>query len=148
MAEEIPHAPPLPMQVGDFSYADDHGVPGSGGVADQRRWDAWARLTQPLLSAVPMLHIPGNHESETQPSGGDATFASYNARYPLPTDPLRDVATSPNWQRSYLGELRRYTCRRGGRVWLCPAVVTRHSMVWRIRSGGLGGLGGSAVGAS
>ena len=31
-----------------------------------RRWDAWARLTEPLLATVPAVYIAGNHEIEMQ----------------------------------------------------------------------------------
>lgn len=70
--------------LGDFSYADKHvalanadGKAAAGGVrwsydklhppySDQRRWDSWARLMEPLLSAAPMVSVMGNHDAEMQ----------------------------------------------------------------------------------
>lgn len=51
-------------------------------TSQQLRWDSWARLTEPLLSTVPALHVGGNHEVERLPDG--STFTSFNARYPVP----------------------------------------------------------------
>lgn len=39
---------------GNWSYP---AVPAS----QQLRWDAWARLTEPLLASVPSVFVPGNH---------------------------------------------------------------------------------------
>ncbi len=39
-----------------------------------RRWDAWARMHQPLFSRVPLLHCPGNHESEVLLAQGNTAF--------------------------------------------------------------------------
>lgn len=44
-------------------------------AAWRRRWDAWARLTQPLYSRVPVAHVAGNHETELQISNDYHTFA-------------------------------------------------------------------------
>jgi Icc-related predicted phosphoesterase len=83
------------MVVGDFTYADEHLtndtiVPELRGIFNvkyakqtyQPRWDTWGRFTEPVVSTRPMLHNHGNHEIETQVDG--TTFASYDARYPIP----------------------------------------------------------------
>jgi len=31
-----------------------------------RRWDSWARMTEPLVSKVPMITVSGNHDIEVQ----------------------------------------------------------------------------------
>ncbi len=35
-----------------------------------RRWDGWARMTQPLLSRVPLMATGGNHVRRHLPGGG------------------------------------------------------------------------------
>ena len=40
------------------------------------------RMLQPLVSHVPMLSVPGDHEIEPLPS--EAVFTAYNARFPQP----------------------------------------------------------------
>jgi hypothetical protein len=61
-------APDAILHLGDLSYSD----------GDHYRWDSYARLLEPLASAVPMAHVGGNHELV---SGGESWFA-YKARYP------------------------------------------------------------------
>lgn len=39
--------------------------------SQQLRWDAWARLTEPLFSSIPAVFVPGNHEV----CGASALFA-------------------------------------------------------------------------
>ncbi len=55
----------------------------------QPRWDTWQRLFQPLISAIPGMWLPGNHEREVLPFGTSFTDykamqTSYNARFPVP----------------------------------------------------------------
>lgn len=38
-------------------------------ASQQLRWDAWARLTEPLLATVPAVYVPGNHGECAVPSG-------------------------------------------------------------------------------
>ncbi|PSC76955.1 purple acid phosphatase 15 isoform X2 [Micractinium conductrix] len=93
--------PDAVVVVGDFTYADDH--PPAGGTphwgtmfaTEQRRWDAWARLTQPLLARLPLVSCRGNHEIEQLLEAQNATSTAANARYPYPQDPAR-IATQPN----------------------------------------------------
>jgi hypothetical protein len=76
----------------------------NGGVlwtSDQRRWDAWARMMEPLLATHPMLACPGNHEIEWLEGDGRA-FAAYNARYPQPRRAGAPVATAPDARDAYL----------------------------------------------
>lgn len=77
----------LVFLIGDFTYADHYtasGIPGTGpsNTTYQPRWDTWARMWEPILSHVPVLHTNGNHEIEAQPDG--MRQESYNARYPVP----------------------------------------------------------------
>ncbi|KAF8059726.1 PAP15 [Scenedesmus sp. PABB004] len=91
----------LLMIQGDLSYADRSDLPGvtpAGckmcNASDTHefdygpRWDTWGRLFQPLLSAVPTIVIPGNHEVAFEPDPLVAPIdiplrqATYNARYP------------------------------------------------------------------
>jgi hypothetical protein len=53
---------------GDLSYAD----------GEHRRWDAFARLYEPLWSSVPVAHTGGNHEV----SSGGENWLAYSYRYP------------------------------------------------------------------
>jgi hypothetical protein len=65
------------------------------------RWDSWKNLLQPLLSAIPSMSVPGNHELEFLPGG--ATYSNwtamqmaYNARAPQATrGPLLQPSTAP-----------------------------------------------------
>ena len=58
------------VHTGDLSYAD--------GFAP--RWDSFGELTEFVLSELPMLNVPGNHDFVQ--NGMDLT--SYMARYPTP----------------------------------------------------------------
>ena len=70
--------------TGDFSYADDYSASspdnvlasGVGGVAEPR-WDTFAKLTEPLFSRFPTIHVAGNHEIQ----GGAGCFISGNGNY-------------------------------------------------------------------
>ena len=53
---------------GDLSYAD----------GDHYRWDSWARMYEPLWSAVPSAHTGGNHEV----SSGGENWLAYSRRFP------------------------------------------------------------------
>ncbi|KAF8059725.1 PAP15 [Scenedesmus sp. PABB004] len=92
----------LLMIQGDLSYADQPQIEGtvppgcvmcnaSDGPEDfdyGPRWDTWGRLFQPLMSAVPTIMIPGNHECGFEPDPLAAALdiplrqRVYNARYP------------------------------------------------------------------
>jgi hypothetical protein len=62
----------------DFCYADGTSADGVSVVpapdlptsAYHPLWEAWARLFEPLLSAVPLLHTPGNHVRARDDDGG------------------------------------------------------------------------------
>lgn len=41
---------------------------------------------EPLTSRIPMMVIEGNHEIEPQGQGGAVTFASYLARFAVPSE--------------------------------------------------------------
>lgn len=70
--------------VGDYSYADGW----------SERWDAFGVLSEPLMSAVPHLGVPGNHEiSEGRYQGHD-----WEMRYPVPYE-----SDSPWWYSYELG---------------------------------------------
>ncbi|KAJ1479613.1 Metallo-dependent phosphatase-like protein [Baffinella frigidus] len=70
--------------IGDLAYAD--------GGAD--RWDSFGRLMEPLLSAMPLMVLPGNHEIEVDAT--HETFLPYRHRYNMPevlpekTAPIRN----------------------------------------------------------
>jgi len=63
------------LLVGDLSYAD----------GDQRRWDSWERLVEPVFAELPLLTLAGNHETEAT-EDGDA-FLAYRSRYRQPGEP-------------------------------------------------------------
>lgn len=101
--------PDVVVMLGDLSYADLY-FPNqtdanwsfaSPPATQQLRWDAFARLTEPLLARVPGIYIGGNHETEIQTLAGGATFTAFNARYPGPQDPSR-IDTAPNTASHYL----------------------------------------------
>lgn len=101
------------LVVGDLSYADNPtvtgSVPGTCTVVAgtyQTRWDTFQRLFQPLLSTIPSMFLPGNHEIEWLP--GNSYFNNYtsldtafNARFPSPQrGPLLQPLTRPISGRS------------------------------------------------
>ena len=59
--------------VGDLSYADGYGP----------RWDSWGRLFSPLLSALPLVAFPGNHEIEEDYETGEF-FMHFRKRFRMP----------------------------------------------------------------
>jgi hypothetical protein len=71
----------LLLHTGDLSYAD--GYP--------PRWDTFGRLSEPLLSGVPMLVTPGNHDVTL--NGLEST--AFRTRYPAPHRASR--SPSPDW---------------------------------------------------
>ena len=75
-----------------------------GPVSDQRRWDSWARFTDPVLSKYPMLACLGNHEIESQSSNNGLSFASSNSRYPQPVDGGLGSALKPMYSQDYLNQ--------------------------------------------
>ena len=48
-------------------------------ASQQLRWDAWARLTEPLLATVPAVYVPGNHGVGTAAAVGAAAVGSMGA---------------------------------------------------------------------
>lgn len=79
-------------------------TPANGGMlwtSDQRRWDSWARMMEPLLATRPMLACPGNHEIEWLQRDG-RVFTAYNARYPQPRRAGAPVVTAPDARDAYL----------------------------------------------
>lgn len=63
------------MHAGDLSYAD----------CDERRWDQWFSLIEPLARTVPWHVCPGNHEIEVEHGSGEV-FQSYEKRFRMPWD--------------------------------------------------------------
>lgn len=63
--------PQFTLLLGDLSYADGEGA----------RWDSWETLVEPLFANNPLMTLPGNHESEYEPSTGES-FRGYRTRYP------------------------------------------------------------------
>ena len=77
--------------VGDLSYADSASKPSNDYPCSQTRWDSWFDMVEPLVSQMPLMTCPGNHEIEAgQPEPGTNTrFLAYTARLRLPgADPL------------------------------------------------------------
>ncbi|KAL4419216.1 hypothetical protein ABPG77_010658 [Micractinium sp. CCAP 211/92] len=114
--------PDIVLLVGDFSYANDHGSDSLGdkgkksgsniteSTSQQLRWDGWARMTQPLLSRVPLMATGGNHEIEQLLLADNATFTAVNARYPVPQEPgSEDLMTGPNLGIYYLNQTEWFT---------------------------------------
>ena len=71
----------LLLHTGDLSYAD--GFP--------PRWDSFGRLAEPLMSRVPALVVPGNHDVTL--NGAEST--AYRTRYPTPH--VSSGSPSPDW---------------------------------------------------
>lgn len=67
-----------------------------------RRWDTWARLSEFLVSKVPMLASLGNHEVEVQALNNNLSFFSANSRYPQPVDGGLSAALNPLYSQNYL----------------------------------------------
>lgn len=87
--------------VGDLSYADSEGYPGVPFYpCDQKRWDSWGEMMQPLLSTNVLMTCPGNHEKEynglvkTQEK-----FQAYLNRFRMPS--LASGATEGNLYYSF-----------------------------------------------
>ncbi|VAI31579.1 unnamed protein product [Triticum turgidum subsp. durum] len=88
------------LMVGDMTYANQYRTTGGRGVpcfscsfpdapireSYQPRWDGWGRFMEPLASRVTMMVTEGNHEIEPQGHGGAVTFASYLARFAVPSE--------------------------------------------------------------
>ncbi|KAK8450869.1 hypothetical protein SEVIR_6G115900v4 [Setaria viridis] len=91
--------PSLVLMVGDMTYANQYLSTGGKGVpcfscsfpnapireSYQPRWDGWGRFMEPITSKIPLMVIEGNHEIEPQGHGGEVTFASYLARFAVPS---------------------------------------------------------------
>ncbi|MEW5298665.1 MAG: hypothetical protein WDW36_001758 [Sanguina aurantia] len=57
----------LVLLIGDLAYADHYSSTGAVAAVTgsyQPIWDQEGRLMQPLLSQIPYLNVPGNHEAE------------------------------------------------------------------------------------
>ncbi|XP_002445296.2 purple acid phosphatase 23 isoform X1 [Sorghum bicolor] len=92
--------PSLVLMVGDMTYANQYLTTGGKGVpcfscsfpnapireSYQPRWDGWGRFMEPITSKIPLMVIEGNHEIEPQGHGGEVTFASYLARFAVPSN--------------------------------------------------------------
>ncbi|TVU42355.1 hypothetical protein EJB05_08757 [Eragrostis curvula] len=92
--------PSLVLVVGDMTYANQYRTTGGKGASCfscafpdapiresyQPRWDGWGRFMEPITSKIPMMVIEGNHEIEPQGHGGAVTFASYLARFAVPSE--------------------------------------------------------------
>ncbi|XP_044388484.1 purple acid phosphatase 23 isoform X2 [Triticum aestivum] len=92
--------PSMILMVGDMTYANQYRTTGGRGVpcfscsfpdapireSYQPRWDGWGRFMEPLASRVTMMVTEGNHEIEPQGHGGAVTFASYLARFAVPSE--------------------------------------------------------------
>lgn len=55
-------------------------------MSDSERGWVSTRLMEPITSRIPMMVIQGNHEIEPQGHGGAVTFASYLARFAVPSE--------------------------------------------------------------
>ncbi|KAG2577982.1 hypothetical protein PVAP13_6NG183600 [Panicum virgatum] len=91
--------PSLVLLVGDMTYANQYRTTGGKGVpcfscsfpnapireSYQPRWDGWGRFMEPITSKIPLMVIEGNHEIEPQGHGGEVKFASYFARFAVPS---------------------------------------------------------------
>ena len=78
----LPHSsaslPPLPapsllMLVGDLSYAD----------GDGKRWDVWGETFSPVISELPLVAFPGNHEVEFDATV-NTSFLHWRHRFRMP----------------------------------------------------------------
>ncbi|GJN09797.1 hypothetical protein PR202_ga27836 [Eleusine coracana subsp. coracana] len=92
--------PSLILMVGDMVYANQYRTTGGKGASCfscsfpdapiresyQPRWDGWGRFMEPITFKIPMMVIEGNHEIEPQGHGGAVTFASYLARFAVPSE--------------------------------------------------------------
>jgi hypothetical protein len=69
--------PHVVLLAGDLSYAN----------GQQRLWDEWFQLLEPLASRVPCMPALGNHDSEESADGGFG-FDTYRNRFALPSNEL------------------------------------------------------------
>ncbi|KOO29270.1 purple acid phosphatase 22-like protein [Chrysochromulina tobinii] len=108
---------------GDLSYADGYGP----------RWDSYARMMEPLASAVPVMVTGGNHEF-----GDGEAWTAYNARYPMPSESSGSVSNLW-WSRDigpvHIIALCSYAATAAGSLqyeWLASdlAAVDRQSTPW------------------
>jgi len=63
----------LAICTGDMSYAD----------SNQTRWDTWFNLISPLVSRLPFMVAPGNHEVESDAVTKES-FVAYENRFAMP----------------------------------------------------------------
>lgn len=82
--------------IGDMAYAD-------GGA---ERWDSWGRLVEPVVSQLPLMVLPGNHEVEFDLNTNDV-FNPYRNRFRMPggTEDYRRPSASVMRQKSYTWDL-------------------------------------------
>ncbi len=57
-------APRVHLLAGDLCYADSSGQGGPGDVFDPSQWDKWLDQNDPVVSQLPWMIAPGNHEME------------------------------------------------------------------------------------
>ena len=81
VADDESPEPAVLMLVGDLSYADGEG----------ERWDAWGELFSPLLSELPLVAFPGNHEVEFDATR-NTSFLHWRKRFRMPE--VREIRTS------------------------------------------------------
>ncbi|MEW5304742.1 MAG: hypothetical protein WDW36_007333 [Sanguina aurantia] len=85
----------LVMLVGDLTYADWYEASGEVGyqyASYQPLWDQEGRLMQPLISKIPYLTVPGNHEAE---------YANGVSGQVLPDDPMFSQNAFNSWWNRY-----------------------------------------------
>ena len=73
------------IHCGDISYADKYdGVrPPISGKSEQKVWDTWGQMVEPLASSVPYMVTPGNHEIVAYESAWE-NGSIYNKRFIMP----------------------------------------------------------------
>ena len=78
--------PAFHVVVGDLAYAN----------GDQAIWDSWFDMVSPMARSTPWMPCIGNHEIETQLSGGDSWgtwgYDPYRTRFLLPPNGSGDLA--------------------------------------------------------
>merc|ERR1719443_1035783 len=72
--------------AGDLSYADSAWEDTKSHPCSQKRWDTWGRMFEPLLSHLPTMVCPGNHEVEQDgpPPATQTEFLAYMSRFKMP----------------------------------------------------------------
>jgi hypothetical protein len=98
------------MHVGDISYADDY-----PSYLYERVWDQWFFNMQGILTQIPYMTCPGNHEYSCEHEGcRDETsgFGTYIMRFALPVNTY--AGNTPMW----------YSWNRGNVHWVVTSTET------------------------